>query len=286
VQDPGRVTTSPFCASGYQDMKYLLPFLVLLLSSTSSLDAKTVCTIMADAGSGEILVEEGDCRTRVTPASTFKIPLGLMGFDSGFLTAPDQPVLPFEAGYPDWGGKNWTRPTDPARWMQYSVVWYSQRLTANLGTRRLKDYVEAFGYGNADVSGDPGKNNGLERSWLSSSLKIAPVQQVVFLRNLVNRDLPIAPHAIDLTMEIIGSFPVGDGWTMSGKTGAAYPRRADGSFDRAKGWGWFVGWARKNGQTLVFARLNQDERREKGSAGIRNKKAFVKEWPQLIARIR
>lgn len=248
--------------------------------------AKTICTVMADAATGAVLLEEGDCRSRVTPASTFKIPLSLMGFDAGYLRSGNQPVMPFKTGYPDWGGKNWTQATDPQRWMKYSVLWYSYHITAALGIEGLEDYTRRFDYGNADLSGDAGKNNALTRAWISSSLKIAPLEQVAFLRRLLHRTLPVAPLAMEQTLALVETVPAGDGWTISGKTGAAFPRQADGSFDRARGWGWFVGWASKGDRTVVFARLNQDERREKGSAGIRNKKAFVQEWPQLIARVR
>jgi beta-lactamase class D len=37
--------------------------------------------------------------------------------------------LAFKEGDPDWGGDNWRQPTDPTRWLKYSVVWYSQRIT-------------------------------------------------------------------------------------------------------------------------------------------------------------
>ena len=268
-------------------MKHLVPTLIIVfMLSVAPASARTICTIIADAASGEVLLEEGDCRSRVTPASTFKIALSLIGYDTGFLTGLTTPVLPFREGYPDWGGGNWTQPTNPERWMKYSVVWYSQQITAALGADRIERYLTAFGYGNADFAGDPGRNNGLERAWISSSLKIAPAEQVAFLRNLVNRSLPVAPDAIDRTMAVVETAAVGNGWVVAGKTGAAYPRMADGSFDRARGWGWFAGWANKGNRTLVFARLNQDEKREKGSAGIRNKRAFLKQWPQLASTMR
>ncbi|AKI03024.1 beta-lactamase class D [Hoeflea sp. IMCC20628] len=266
-------------------MKHILPSLVVLLLSAAPASAKTICTVIADAMSGDVLLEQGDCRSRVTPASTFKIALSLMGFESGFLTGVNAPVLPFKQGYPDWGGSSWTQPTDPTRWMKYSVVWYSQQITSALGVKKLQRYAETFDYGNADFSGDPGKNNALERAWISSSLKIAPLEQVTFLRNLTNRTLPATPQALNLTMAIVETTPASGGWMISGKTGSAYPRLADGSFDRAKGWGWFVGWAEKDGRRLVFTRLNQDEKREKGSAGIRAETAFIKQWPELIAAI-
>lgn len=266
-------------------MKTLVSILTIFLLSSAPASARTICTIIADAASGDVLLEEGDCRSRVTPASTFKIALSLIGYDAGFLTGITTPVLPYRQGYPDWGGKNWTQPTDPQRWMKYSVVWYSQQITSALGGDGIERYLSAFGYGNADFAGDPGRNNGLERAWISSSLKIAPSEQVKFLRALVNRGLPVVPDAIDKTVAIVETVAVGNGWLVSGKTGAAYPRMADGSFDRARGWGWFVGWAKKSNRTVVFARLNQDERREKGSAGIRARTAFLEQWPETVARL-
>ncbi|MEP3438165.1 MAG: class D beta-lactamase [Hoeflea sp.] len=267
-------------------MKIIAVFLVALFVSVASAGARTICTVIADARTGEILLEQGDCRSRVTPASTFKVALSLIGFDAGFLTGTNAPVLAFKPGYPDWGGANWTQPTDPERWMKYSVVWYSQQITAALGAEKIESRLKAFGYGNTDFSGDPGKSNALERAWIASSLKIAPLEQVAFLRALVNRTLPVAAQAIDRTMAIVETNPAGNGWTVSGKTGAAYPRMANGKFDRAKSWGWFVGWARKGDRTLIFARLDQDEKREKGSAGIRAKNALLEQWPGLIAASR
>lgn len=264
-------------------MKHLIPCLLALFVSVAPASAKTICTIIAEAKSGVVLLEQGDCRSRVTPASTFKIALSVMGFDSGFLSDAHTPALSFKAGYADWGGDNWKQPTDPTRWLKYSVVWFSQQITAALGVETLERYALALGYGNADFSGDAGMNNALERAWISSSLKIAPVEQVAFLRNLINRNLSVQAHAIDMTMAIVETTPASDGWMISGKTGSAYPRLADSSFDRAKGWGWFVGWASKEGRTLVFARLAQDEKRESVSAGIRAKEALLNEWQGLIA---
>ena len=257
--------------------------LFVLGFSSDLAHAKNICIAIADARTGSVLHEEGDCRARVTPASTFKIALSVMGYDSGFLTDAHAPALPFKPGYTDWGGAEWTRTTDPTRWMKYSVVWLSQRITDALGAERIGDYLRAFDYGNADFSGDPGKDNALERAWISSSLKIAPVEQLTFLRSLINRRLPVNDRAVDMTLEIVETQATEGGWRVSGKTGSAYPRRKDGSFDRAGGWGWYVGWARKADRTVVFARLDQDERRETGSAGVRARDAFLSGWPKLAA---
>ncbi|OWU85206.1 beta-lactamase [Oceanicola sp. 22II-s10i] len=244
----------------------------------------TLCTLVTEAATGRILLEEGDCRTRVTPASTFKLALAVMGFDAGILKGPDAPVLSWQPGDPDWGGAAWRRDTGPRAWLQHSVVWYSQRITRELGQAAFADYVRRFGYGNADVSGDPGKGNGLERAWLSSSLRIAPVEQAAFLRGLIMDTLPVRPEAMAKTREITERREAGE-WVIHGKTGSAYPRRADGSFDRAHGWGWYVGWAGTGREALIFVRLTQAEGRTGRSQGLVTRDGLLADWPGLAARL-
>lgn len=245
--------------------------------------AAVLCTLIADVGTGQILIEQGsDCDTPATPASTFKMPLAVMGFDAGFLVDANRPALPFVEGYPDWGGDDWRRTTDPLRWMEYSVVWYSQVIARALGAERLAAYARAFDYGNADFSGDPGAGNGLERSWISSSLKLTPRQQLAFMSKLVTGRLPASDHAMQTTLSILQRREAG-GWLFRGKTGSAYPRLADGNFDRARGWGWYVGTASRGDRTLVFVRLIQDEARHLTSGGLRARDEFLAEWPGLTA---
>lgn len=245
--------------------------------------AGLLCTIVADAADGKVLVKDGEgCGERVTPASTFKVALAAMGYDSGVLEDADNPVLPFKPGYPDWR-EVWKQPTGPAGWMRESVVWYSQRITEKLGAQRLSGYARSFGYGNADFSGDPGKGNGLERAWIGSSLKISPREQIAFLRRLVRGELPVTREAVRSTMAIVERRSV-DGWAIRGKTGSAFPRRADGSFDRARGWGWYIGWAERDDATFVFAHLIQDERRTKGPGGLRARDELLAAWPSLARR--
>lgn len=250
--------------------------------SFGSAQANTICTIVTDAKSNRTIVEQGDCSTRVTPASTFKVALSVMGYDAGFLKDEHTPSLPFKKGYLDYGGEAWKQPTDPTRWLKYSVVWYSQQITHALGEKALHEYALKFGYGNADFSGDAGKNNGLDRAWIASSLKISPREQVAFLANLVNRRLPVSRRAMEMTANVVEETPIADGWKVHGKTGMAYPRKPDYTFDEEHPWGWFVGWAEKEGRTVIFARLVQDERKMPGTAGNRTRDAILDELPILI----
>lgn len=241
----------------------------------------TICTLVADLDTGKEIHREGDCATRVTPASTFKTVLAMIGYDSGFLKSPSEPVLSIEKGEADWGGDAWRRPTDPTAWMEHSVVWYSQRMAKALGAARIEAYLTSFGYGNADMSGDPGKDNGLMRGWIASSLKVSPEEQVRFAAALANGRLPVKAGVSDLTIKTVQTFEAG-GWRVKGKTGSAFPRKKDGNFDRARAWGWFVGWGEKDGRRVVFARLNQDRKRDNRPSGIRARDGMLKDLPGLV----
>ncbi|AYD00108.1 class D beta-lactamase [Neorhizobium sp. NCHU2750] len=255
---------------------------VLTITGFSTAEAKTICTLVADAASGKVLVEDGDCESRVTPASTFKMALAVIGYDSGFLKDEHAPTIPFKEGYVDWGGEAWKQPTDPTRWLKYSVVWYSQQVTHALGEKTVHDYLVKMHYGNADFSGDAGKDNGLDRAWIASSLKISPKEQVAFLANLVNRRLDVSREAMDKAMRIVETTGIEGGWTVHGKTGMAYPRKPDYTFDEEHPWGWYAGWAEKDGRKVVFTRLVQEEKKMPGTAGNRTRDAMFKELPGMI----
>lgn len=255
---------------------------VLILSPVTGV-AATICTLVTDETASNVIHKAGDCEGRVTPASTFKVALSLLAFNDGHLKSPAEPALPFQVGYADWGGENWRKTTTPRRWMQYSVVWYSRQLTEMIGAARLKSYLNSVNYGNADFSGDKGKDNALDRAWMTSSLKISPTEQVAFLSNMILKKNPVSDHAIEQTIAITDYVDTRKGWRIWGKTGAAYPRTVSGHFDYARGWGWFVGWAKKGDTTVVFARLIQDTKRVKQSPGIRARSAFIQNFDTLVS---
>jgi len=147
--------------------------------------------------------------------------------------------------------------------MKESVVWYSQQITLQLGEERFASYVKQFGYGNADVSGDPGKNNGLSESWLGSSLRISPDEQVGFLRRVLNRELGVKPQAYAMSAALLRRpEPVG-GWQVFGKTGSG------------KDVGWYVGWLERDGKRIVFVQAG-------GASGMDERDNFLARLPQLL----
>lgn len=104
----------------------------------------------------------------------------------------------------------------------------------------------------------------------------------MFLRKLVNRQLPVTPHALDTTLKIVETTRLPDGSEVHGKTGTAFPRHPDRSFDEARAYGWYVGWTTQRGRTWVFARLNQDETKQSVSGGLRARDGLLAELPALL----
>jgi len=203
-------------------------------------------TLLVDQGTGRILHRSGQCAARFSPCSTFKIPLALMGYDAGILKDAHDPAWNYDPRVHEAVRDIDKARTDPTRWEKDSVIWYSREITKRLGAARFKTYVDRLNYGNRDVTGDPGKANGLSNAWLGSSLTISPDEQVAFLRRMLAGKL-LSPRACALTGAILPVFDGSGGWRVHGKTGSGRFRDAAGREDRARQLGWFVGWAEKGG---------------------------------------
>jgi len=141
------------------------------------------CFLLYDEQDGHTTREPAEaCSTRVTPASTFKIPHALAALDSRVVPGPHETIaydgspLPFE---------RWKHDHDLASAMRDSVVWYFQRIAERLGIERERAYLKAFEYGNRHASGP------LTSFWLGDSLQISPEEQLTFLRRLFEGRLPV-----------------------------------------------------------------------------------------------
>lgn len=207
--------------------------------------------LMVDAGSGRVLHRSGGCTQRFSPCSTFKIPLGLMGFDAGILQDAHHPAWAYRPEVHEAVRAIDKQRTDPTTWEANSVIWFSREITGQLGAAKFKAYVDRFAYGNRDVRGNPGKQDGLTHSWLGSSLAISPDEQVAFVRRLLAGGL-VSPRAHAMTRAILPMFDGSGGWRVHGKTGSGTLRgQAAGDMPM----GWFVGWADKGRRRVAFARF-------------------------------
>lgn len=221
----------------------IIIFLTIVLSVVAAPSSNT-CFIAKE--NGKIVKQEGNCDERHSPFSTFKIPLALMGFDSGILQSSEEPLWDFTDEIKARFGSPlevsvqffWYRPQTPKTWMRYSVVWYSQEITRKLGLKKFQHYISLLNYGNKDVSGTPGKNDGLLNSWLGSSLQISALEQVEFIERLSKRELPLSKSAQENTAKLIELESIWDDWKLYGKVGGGC---------------WFVGWIEKGNRSISFA---------------------------------
>jgi beta-lactamase class D len=263
--------------------RWALGVLILVgVLSACAADAGVLCTVLADGATGKILHQDGRCDQRLTPASTFKVALSLMGYDAGYLTDEHNPALPYRESYAATDPA-WKTTVDPTSWITNSVVWYSQQLTIWLGRERLQRYLARFAYGNQDISGNPGMNDGLTQAWLDSSLRISPLEQVAFLHRLVARQLGVSPRAYDMTARITAVGKLSNGWDVHGKGGTGFqvkPDRVEPDLEHQVGW--FVGWATRGGRSVVFAYALVDEERNSTRAGARAKTAIMQTLPGLL----
>jgi beta-lactamase class D len=183
-----------------------------------------------------------DCAKRRSPASTFKIPLALMGFDAKILQ---------DENHPKWEYK-------PRSWMKHSVVWYSQVLTPQLEMPIIKKYLAQFNYGNQNMSSGVRGRTGLNGAWISGSLLISPNEQLEFLKKLVTDTLPVSAHAIVMTKNILDSEDLEHGWKLYGKTGAY---DLDVTKEDSLQGGWYVGWINKGQQSYIFVIHQEDQQK-------------------------
>ncbi len=178
------------------------------------------------------IYNEKDSQKRVSPCSTFKILNSLIGLETGVVQ--DENTLFKWDGIryqiPAWNGDHTLASAFSA-----SVVWYYQRLASGVGKERMQRFLDETHYGNANLSG------GLTTFWLDSSLRISPLEQVLFLREFYASELPFSPKNID-TVKRIMVLARGNGSVLSGKTGFAGGHLA-----------WFVGYLETDDNVLFFA---------------------------------
>ncbi len=261
--------------------KIILLLCSVILSANTAFAAKS-CFIATK--NGVIIKREGNCNKRYSPCSSFKIALALMGYDAGILKDEVHPQWPFKPDYEAFL-ESWKDPQNPTSWMKNSCIWYSQVLTPKLGIKKFQDYVKKFNYGNQDLFGDKGQDNGLTNSWLSSSLEISPEEQVVFLEKLLLNKLPVSLHAQNMTKNIVYIEDLPSGWKLYGKTGSGFLLNKDRTKKLEIKHGWFAGWIEKGNQKIILVNHIVDNKKEEKHAGPRAKEQVKEKLLQLIEQI-
>jgi beta-lactamase class D len=206
---------------------------------------KDGCFMLYDLKADKVVCQynESRCQWEFAPCSTFKIAIALMAFDKGILKDEN---TTYKWDGVDRGSPSWNRDTSATDWLKYSVVWYSQRITPQLGAATIENYLAEFDYGNRDISG------GLTNFWLGSTLKISANEEIEFWKKLWRDELPVSQRAMALTRKIIPMEISPAGVMLAGKTGSHSTKTSS--------LGWFVGHLDcKQGEYLVAVNYGEDK---------------------------
>jgi beta-lactamase class D len=199
--------------------------LLLAVAPAASQSLAHSCVVIQQAAEDQPLVRRGECETRLSPASTFKIPHALVALETGVVTADT---------FEKWDGTKYAR---QPKWMRDhtvisalrpSVLWFYQRIAPRIGAARMAEWLAKFEYGNRDVSGP------ITEYWVNGRLQISPMEQVVFLRRMFDLSLPVrrehVKHVVAGLVQdrgavenSLGVHPLEGDWTSTGliaKTGA------------------------------------------------------------------
>ncbi len=256
--------------------KFSIYFIVLSALFSKAYGQTIDCFVVK---SDKYLINEGkNCQTRYSPASSFKIPLAVFGYESGILKDENYPI--FKPTKPVTFLKDyWRGPKTPSSWMRFSIVWYSQILTTKMGMKKFQEYVDKINYGNRDLSGNSGKNDGLTESWLSSSLTISSLEQLEFIEKLAKNELPFSKTSqikAKNLLRLLEESSFSDGWTIYGKTGTDIDHNAHARR------GYFVGFATKDAQVVSFVIHISGEEKSKAGGIYAKRLALKRMLPEIF----
>ncbi|WP_245937503.1 BlaR1 family beta-lactam sensor/signal transducer [Saliterribacillus persicus] len=175
-------------------------------------------------------------RLRVSPDSTYKIYIALMGLEEKAIT-PNTSSFKWDGKPNDY--KEWDRDQTLYTAMEHSVNWYFQILDGRMEKDKLAAYLEQLNYGNKNLSGGAGQY------WLESSLKISPVEQVSLLRSFYTNEQNFDPVNIETVKSAIALEEKRNA-RLYGKTGTGV---VNGEIVN----GWFIGFVETNQDTWFFA---------------------------------
>jgi beta-lactamase class D len=175
--------------------------------------------------------------TAVPPASTFKIFNSLVALETGVIR-DDVAVLTWDGIVREIDA--WNRDTNLRQAFKDSTVWFYQVLARRIGYEKMQQFINKVGYGNRQI----GTTADIDRFWLQGPLQITPQQQIKFLQQLYQSDLPFSQRTINLVKDIMIREQTPN-YTLRGKTGWLTISKPN--------IGWFVGYLEQNKNVYYFA---------------------------------
>lgn len=183
-----------------------------------------------------IFSDSTDAHLELLPASSSKIFNSLVFLEEGILKDEDELVK--------WDGikrwvDDWNQDLDLRRAFKFSAAWFYCKLAPKVGREKYLDYLDKCNYGNKFVGAH------VDFFWLDGSLRISPVQQVNFLRNLDDETLPFSKRTFSIVKNIMIEKE-NSNHTLRAKTGWGKIAGQDDT-------GWWVGYLTLKDNVIYFA---------------------------------
>ncbi len=182
-----------------------------------------------------VILNASRAEMRFVPASTFKIPNGLIALEVGAVKDADE-LFRYD-GKPRRVAA-WQKDMTLREAVTASNVPVFQEIARRVGLENYRSWLARLDYGNRETG------EIVDRFWLEGPLAISAVEQARFLARLAEQALPMSARSQAIVRDII-RIEEKDGRTLFAKTGW------DGKI------GWWAGWVEHGPRKTAFA-LNLD----------------------------
>jgi len=182
---------------------------------------------------------------RFTPYSTFKILNSIIALETGVVKDADAVFTWDTVRYPPehWWPQPWYGRHTMRSAIRFSVVPFYREVATRIGDDRMKKYVDAFGYGNCDIS------SGIDAFWLNGSLGISAMEQVAFLIRFYRNEPGVKKKTID-TVKSLLVLENENSCSLSVKTGRGWGFLKDAP---TMVLGWYIGYVERENDVWFFA---------------------------------
>lgn len=210
------------------------------------------CVVLDELGGGTPYISDAaECAVASSPASTFKLPHGLIALETGVITDP-LALVPWDGTRHSF--ETWNRDHSLDSAIKNSVVWFFQRTAKQIGRDRMLAWLQHLDYAADTFEGE------VTMFWLNGDLAVSPLEEVRFLKRMLRYELPIERRHVE-AVKAAFLMPPGKITNAAGShdfiLAAREPlvvRAKTGNYPNGdEKVSWLVGELELQGRTFVFA---------------------------------
>lgn len=192
------------------------------------------------------------------PASTFKIANTIIGLETGVIES-DSIIFKWD-GEEKWLDL-WEQDLVLHEAFQFSCVPCYQKVAAQIGPQRMKEYVDKIQYGDLKIDA-----TNISNFWLEGESRISQMQQIDFLKRFYNNQLPISARTKKIMRDVMLAEEAMN-YKLSGKTGLS---NSNNQYN-----GWYVGYIEIGDNVYFFATNLEPKTNETNLQDFINKRKEV-----------